>query len=279
MIDWSTLGDLLALPSVQRSAVALLVGGLFLPIIGVLIIGMDILTVRFAVMHIALLGIAIGLWVGIDPLAVALVLCIVTGGSIAPLAGRPGGLSGPMGFLMTVSIAAALLILAISGVNANGAFTLLWGSILATTPADLYLLIGTAIAVLGVFLYRRRSIALLLFDREIASCSGINLAILTTAILIGISISIALSIRITGALLADSLTILPALAARNVAASFTGMIAWAIAFGVSGNLLGLLVALLLDLPPGPVLVLVAGTATFVTYLISKGTSRVHPQTH
>lgn len=266
------LGELMQLAAVQRSAAALVVAGLFLPLIGVLIVGFDILTVRFAVMHVALLGLAVGLWIGVDPTLLAFVLCTGAGAGLAPLAGRPGGLSGPMGFLMTVTIAAALLVLSISGVNANSAFTLLWGSILATRPVDLLVLVVLATGVIAWWTTRRRSIGLVLFDREVAACSGIAVGALTAIALMAVSVSIAASIRLTGALLIDSLTILPALAARNLATSLRSMARIAVAFGLAGNLVGFVLALLLDLPPGPVLVLVAGALTTITYL-KRGTSR------
>lgn len=272
--------DLLALPVIQRSGVALIVAGLFLPVIGVLIVGFDILTVRFAVMHVALLGLAIGLWIGIDPTLLALVLCAAAGVGLAPLAGRPGGLSGPMGFLMTVTIAGALLILSISGVNANSAFTLLWGSILATRPIDVVILVLLAVAVLAWYATQRRSIGLLLFDREVAACSGIAIGAVTAVALVAVSLSIAASIRLTGALLVDSLTILPALAARNLASSLSSMIRLAIGIGLVGNISGFLLALVLDQPPGPVLVLVAGAITTITTItyVKKGTTRA-PNLH
>jgi len=265
------LSEILALPAIQRSGVALVLAGVFLPIIGVLIVGFDILTVRFAVMHVALLGLAVGLWIGVDPTLLAIVLCAAAGAGIAPLAGRPGGLSGPMGFLMTVTVAAALLVLSVSGVNANSAFTLLWGSIFATRPIDLAILATLAVAVLTWFVRQRRSIGLVLFDREVAACSGIAVGTVTTVALIAISLSIAASIRLTGALLVDSLTILPALAARNLAHSLGSMIRFALVVGLAGNITGFFLALVLDQPPGPVLVLVAAAITTLTYL-RKGTS-------
>jgi zinc transport system permease protein len=267
------LGELLSLPVIQRSGAGLMVAGTFMPVVGVLIIGFDILTVRFAVMHVALLGLALGLWIGVDPTLLALLLCAVVGTAITPLAGRPGGLSGPMGLLMTITAAAALLVLSVSGVNANSAFTLLWGSILATRTADLVLLVVLAVLVLGMFVWRRRELGLVLFDREVAACSGIAVGTVTAVALLGISVSIAASIRLTGALLIDSLTILPALAARNLAHSLGSMVRIAIVIGLVGNAVGFLLALALDLPPGPVLVMVAGVITITTY-IKKG-----PQQH
>ena len=94
--------DLLALPSVQRSLIALIIGGIAMPIVGVFIIGLDVITVRFAVMHMALFGTALGMWIGIEPTLVALVACVLTAIMVAPAADKPGGLAGPMSFLMTI---------------------------------------------------------------------------------------------------------------------------------------------------------------------------------
>lgn len=263
----STISELFALPGVQRSAIGLLVAGCSLPVVGVFIIGLDVITVRFAVMHVALLGVALGMWAGVEAQAVALGLCAVMGAALAPLAGRPGGLAGPMSFLMTVAAAAALLVLSISGVNANGAFEVLWGSILATRAQDLVAIVIVAVAVLGVLLRFRRELGLLLFDRELAACSGVAVGALTGLVLVLVALSIGAAIRVTGALLVDSVTLLPALSARNVARSFSSMAVWAVLFGLVGNAIGFLLALQFDQPPGPTLVLVAGAFTLVTFAV------------
>ena len=263
--------DLLALPSVQRSLIALIIGGIAMPIVGVFIIGIDVITVRFAVMHMALFGTALGMWIGIEPTLVALVACVLTAIMVAPAADKPGGLAGPMSFLMTISAAAALLVLSISGVNANGAFEILWGSILAVRKQDLLLIIVVSVLVLALVALKRRELALLLFDRELAKCSGIAIGFLTMSILAVIALSIGSAIRVTGALLVDSITLLPALGARNLASSMGSMMKWAAGLGVVGNVIGFFIALQLDLPPGPVLVLVAGAFTLGAGFVKRGT--------
>lgn len=259
--------DLLALGSVQRAAFALLLGAIGLPIVGVIIIGLDIVPVRFAMMHIALLGIAFGLLTGVDPLLCAVVACGLSGAGLAPLARSSTGLSGAMGLLMSLAIAAALLVLSISGVNAASAFELLWGSILATRTGDVVLLAVLAVVVPGLFFLRRKQLALLLHDRELAACSGVRVERLTMVLLVLVAIAVAGAIRLTGALLVDALTLLPALAARRMARSLTGMAAWAVGIGVVVNLAGFTLALLLDQPPGPVLVLLAGVIALAAHLI------------
>lgn len=263
--------DLLALPSVQRSLIALIIGGIAMPIVGVFIIGLDVITVRFTVMHMALFGTALGMWIGIEPTLVALVACVLTAIMVAPAADKPGGLAGPMSFLMTISAAAALLVLSISGVNANGAFEILWGSILAVRKQDLLLIIVVSVLVLALVALKRRELALLLFDRELAKCSGIAIGFLTMSILAVIALSIGSAIRVTGALLVDSITLLPALGARNLASSMGSMMKWAAGLGVVGNVIGFFIALQLDLPPGPVLVLVAGAFTLGAGFVKRGT--------
>jgi zinc transport system permease protein len=262
--------DLLALPALQRSAVGLLIAGVALPVVGVFIIGLNIIAVRFAVMHVALLGIAVGLLVGVDPLLAGLAACGLAGAGMAPLARRPTGLPAAMGLLMTFAIAGALLVLSVSGVNATGAFELLWGSILATREVDLVVLAVVAVTVQVLFWRYRRQLALLLFDRELALCSGVPAGPLMLALLVVVAVAIGASIRLTGALLVDALTILPAIGALNLARSLRSMAIWAMVLGLIGNVTGLVAALLLDQPLGPVLVLTGGALTLLTYLLPEG---------
>jgi zinc transport system permease protein len=269
MTTWTEFSALLDLPAVQWAGLALVLGAIGLPIVGVIIIGLDIMPVRFAMMHVALLGIAVGLLTGIDPLLCALVACGLSGAALTPLARTPSGLSGAMGLLMSLAIAAALLVLSISGVNAAGAFELLWGSILATKPTDVIVLGVLAVVIPGLFLLRRKQMALLLHDRELAACSGVRIDQLTMILLVLVAVAVAGAIRLTGALLVDALTLLPALAARRLAHSLRAMVMWAVGIGVTVNLAGFALALMFDLPPGPVLVLVAGIVAVVAHILPR----------
>ncbi|MFF8835714.1 metal ABC transporter permease [Streptomyces sp. NPDC015130] len=261
------LGAVLQLVPVQRAGLALLLAAVALPVVGVIIVGLDIMPVRFAMMHVALLGIAVGLLTGLDPMLCALVACALSGAGVAPLARTPDGLSGAMGLLMSLAVAAALLVLAVSGVNASGAFALLWGSILSVGTADLVVLGALAVVVPALFWWKRRDVSLLLYDRELAECSGVPVRLLTTALLVLVAVAVAGAIKLTGALLVDALTLLPALAARRLGRSLWSITLWAVGIGVAVNLTGFLLALGLDWPPGPVLVLTAGAVVLAAHLV------------
>ncbi|MEV1011964.1 metal ABC transporter permease [Streptomyces sp. NPDC049881] len=270
------MAELLGMEPVGRALLALLAATVALPVVGVVIVGLDIMPVRFAMMHVALLGIAVGLLTGLDPGLCALVACALSGAGIAPLAGTPGGLSGAMGLLMSLAIAAALLVLSVSDVNASGAFALLWGSVLSVDDSDLAVLAALAVVVPALFAWRRRDLALLLHDRELAVCAGVPVRRLTLALLVLVALSVAGSLTLTGALLVDSLTLLPALAARRLGRSLLSIALWAVAVGAVANATGFLLALAFDLPPGPVLVLTAGGAVLLVHLI---TARRHSAWH
>nr|WP_206326548.1 metal ABC transporter permease [Streptomyces sp. N502] len=261
------VGQLLQLAPVQRAGLALLLAAAGLPVIGVVIVGLDIMPVRFAMMHVALLGIAVGLLTGLDPMLCALLACALAGAGVAPLARTPDGLSGAMGLLMSLAIAAALLVLAVSGVNAAGAFALLWGSILSVGTADLWVIGALAVVVPALFWWKRRDLALLLYDRELALSSGVRVERLTLVLLVLVAVAVAGAIKLTGALLVDALTLLPALAARRLGTSLKSITAWAVGIGIAVNLTGFLVALRFDWPPGPVLVLTAGVVVLAVHLI------------
>ncbi|MFM2308078.1 MAG: hypothetical protein RLY87_198 [Chloroflexota bacterium] len=258
--------DYFALIPVQRAFFALCVSSFVFPIVGVWILGLNIVPVRFAMMHVALLGIALGMVLGVDPALMGIISCGIVGVALAPLADKPTGLAGPMGLVMTFAIAAALLVLSIAGVNANGAFELLWGSILAMRSQDVWILCGIATTVVLVAIVHRRDLALLLYDREIARSSGVRVGFLTAIVMCVVALAIGAAVRQTGALLVDAITILPALAARNLAQSQRGMIMWAMGIGVIGNLGGFCITLAINQPPGPVLVVTVSIITLLTYL-------------
>ena len=125
---------------------------------------------------------------------------------------------------------------------------------------------GIAAAVVGVAVVFRRDLTLLLYDREIARSSGVPIGMVTTIVMGVIALAIGAAVRQTGALLVDAITILPALAARNLAQSQRGMIAWAVGIGLVGNLGGFILTLVINQPPGPVLVVTVSIITLLTYL-------------
>jgi zinc transport system permease protein len=70
--------------------------------------------------------------------------------------------------------------------------------------------------------------------------------------------------RLTGALTADATTLLPALAARNLKSDLRGTLIAGALIGLASNLAGFFLALALDLPVSPAVIITGAAAVFAT---------------
>jgi zinc transport system permease protein len=80
--------------------------------------------------------------------------------------------------------------------------------------------------------------------------------------MLSVCLGIAAAMRITGALLVDALTILPALAARQTGKTFKQLILFGSVLGITMNMSGFAFAFLLDLPVSPAIIVMGALIVF-----------------
>jgi zinc transport system permease protein len=243
------MSELFKMPFFTRSLIVLFAVGITFPILGTFILNLELITARFAVMHAALLGGAIGLLLGLNISVMAMGAAVLAGIGIALISYR-GKVSagGSLGLIMTVCMGLAFIIFYKSNVQAVTAFSLFWGNILSLTSADLRLALAVAAGIL-IFLFAcYKEIHIVLYDRELAWAVGVRAKLVYTGIILSICLGIAAAMRITGALLVDAVTLLPALAARSIGRSFRALILLGIVFGLAMNISGFAISFALDLP-------------------------------
>lgn len=253
--------ELLMIPTFCRAIIVLFACGMAFPLLGLYVLSLDLIPVRFGVMHLSLLGATIGIIVGIDPMFSAMLFSVAAGFVVAGLSTRKsGGTSGgAMALLMTASLGIVFILFYKTDIQAIEAFSLFWGNILALDREEVLLVIlFSAFIVVSTF-YFYRPIAAVLFDRETAFAFGVPSTALYTGILVMVCAGIGLGIRITGALMVDAVTLLPALAAMSLKKNFKSTMVLASIFGISINLAGFILATVFDLPTSPA-ISVVGTA-------------------
>jgi zinc transport system permease protein len=262
--------SLFSLPFFFRAFIALAATGAAFPVLGTFILNLEMIPARFAVMHAAFLGAATGMLLHVDPTVAAMGAGVLAGIAIALLSSR-GRVSagGSLGLIMTVSMGLAYIILHKGNVRALEAFNLFWGSILALTTEDTLLSAGIAGAILLFLAAAYKEIQIVLYDRELAWAVGVPAKLVYTGIVLAVCLGIAVALRVTGALLIDALTILPALAARQMGKNFKGLILWGMVFGLIMNMSGFGLAFLFDLPVGPAIILVGAGIVFAFKGIKK----------
>jgi len=131
--------ELLRIPAFGRAFVALFSCGIAFPILGIYILSLDLIPVRFGVMHLSLLGATIGLIIGIDPIFLS--VFILDRSRICrfslELAKNWGQLGRGYGsFFMTASLGIVFILFYKANVHAIEAFNLFWGNVLALDSTE-----------------------------------------------------------------------------------------------------------------------------------------------
>ena len=119
-------------PFMQHALIAILFAGIAFPMIGVFVISLNLIPLRFAMMHVALLGGAIGLFLKIDPMFLALLFCTLSSMALGPVSERMRlGVGTISGYFMTLTLALAFILIYKADIHVLQAFSILWGNILS----------------------------------------------------------------------------------------------------------------------------------------------------
>ena len=131
----------------------------------------------------------------------------------------------------------------------------LFGDILASTTADVWMVGGLAVFTVGFLAFNLRPLTLSVVQENLAKMEGYNTRLLNYAFVVIIALVISLLLRQLGALLISGLIVVPAAAARVVAGSFRQMLIFSAGIGLIGAGLGVFSSYHLDTPTGPTIVL------------------------
>src|SRR6056297_2206793 len=122
--------ELLSLKPILKGFIVLTLAGLTFPVAGVYLFRLNLLPLRFMLMHGAILGGAMALALHINPfwttIAVNLLLVIIMAKSSRTLKTDTGQMST---FFMVISISLAFIIIYKFNVPARDTLTLLWGNL------------------------------------------------------------------------------------------------------------------------------------------------------
>ena len=262
--------EMLSLPPILKGLIVLAIAGLTFPITGVYLFRLNLLPLRFMLMHGAILGGAVALALQIDPfwttIAVNLLLVLFMAKASRSMKADAGQIST---FFMVISISLAFIFIYKFNVPAKDTLTLLWGNLFTLSWFEVFGIGFFALVLAGFQFFFRRQLRALFFDREIAFTSGINESLLYYMVIFLTAITVALAMKLIGALLLDAILLLPPIIASFQAKSLKGMILgsaiWGLAFATGGFLLSVAI----DIPASSSIAALASLAFIVIYLTRK----------
>lgn len=246
-----SLLDFLKVPLFQRAFLGCLLSGAGLSLLGLVVLNLNLTTIRFALMHIALLGAAAAMVLGSSPLTGAMLGIIVASLLLGPAGDYIKVDTGITGVIfMTGSLGLAFILFYKAGVPAMDAFALFTGNVLALTNADIWTIIALTLVIFTVFILFYREIQMLLYNPDLAESLGVPVKLLRNGLLLLTGLALGISIRIVGALLVDAAVLLPAIAAMTTSRSLKGTLIMSGIFGVLSQVGGLAASMIFDLPSG-----------------------------
>ncbi len=131
---------------------------------------------------------------------------------------------------------------------------ILFGSILAIGRDGLILAYVLGAAVLACVFFWRHALLFYAFDESSAEAFGVNTRLLRYALIVLLAVTVVISIRLAGLILATALLILPGATALRLSARLGPVVALSLLTGLLGVGGGLLASLQFNLPPGACMV-------------------------
>jgi ABC-type Mn2+/Zn2+ transport system permease subunit len=187
----------------------------------------------------AVVAVLLGLSVQLGALAASVV---ILGVLIVIGRARPALLQAATGVLLTAGFAGGVLLQAINPEVPLRLDAYLFGSVLASTPADIEVLTGALLCAVIVLIVFGRRIEFYLFDHVGYQVSGMR-PWFAELILLSLTVAtVVATMPALGALLTISLIAAPAAAAKELTKTLRGMVIVAPILGVAAGVIGLLLS-------------------------------------
>jgi zinc transport system permease protein len=262
--------ELLTLSPIIKGLILLIVAGISFPVTGVYLLRLNLLPLRFMLMHGAILGGAVALSLSWSPfittIVVNLLLVLLMTNASRSLKRDAGYIST---FFMVISIALAFILVYKFNVQAKDTLSLLWGSLYTSTWGEVMAVVVFSFLLIAFQLIYYRKLQAFFFDREIAYTSGVNERFLYYTIVLLTAMTVAMAMKIIGALLLDALLLLPALIATFHAKSLRGVLVWSFLWGGIFAIGGFFIALLFDIPASSAIAALASVVFVVIFIIKR----------
>jgi zinc transport system permease protein len=253
------MSEMLAIDFMQRALLAAFLVGLAAPLVGVFLVQRRLALIGDGMGHVALAGVAIGVWSGQSPVWTALIGAVIAA-VVVELIRSSASANGDVALAIIFygGIAASVVIIAKSPRGTPASLTAyLFGAITTVTPGDLWVFGVLTVVILAVVAVLRWRLFAVASDEEYARSAGLPVLALNLALAILTAVTVVVSMRIVGLLLISALMIVPNAAAQLIGRSFRSSLAWAVAIGLGCAVGGVVVSYAADTPSGGTIVLLA----------------------
>ncbi len=262
--------EMLSYDFMQRAFLAGIIIAILASISGTFVVLRRYSMITETLAHSALVGVAVGLVAGYNPLWMAVVLALVAAWLIEYLRSYFALYSDAvLSILLSGSLATAVVIVSLGGAFNNSLFSYLFGSILSVSTEDIYTIVIFGTISLALLLMFSKELFFIAYDEEVAQTSGVKVKILNFLLVSVVAIIIALSIRVVGSLLIGALMVIPTVAALQYRVGFLPTVLISLSFAVVSVIFGMSLSFYFSLPSGATIVLCVIMIFIASLVITK----------
>ena len=243
----------------QRALIAAALVGLLAPLIGVFLVQRRLALLGDGMGHVALTGVGLAFLLGTAPIPTAMVTAALgafliefiryrsrTAGDVALALLFYGGIAGGVLFASLAPGKAS------SSLNAY-----LFGSLSTVASGDIVALLSLCLVVVILMAIFGREMFAMSLDADLAAVQGIRVRMMSTLLAVLAAVVVVVGMRVVGLLLVSAIMIVPVAAAQQVTRSFRATAAVAVLLGLIASVSGLVTSFVVEVPPGPTIVLEA----------------------
>lgn len=217
--------------------------------------------------HSALLGVAFGIFLNIDPYIAVILMTIVIALALIWLEKHANqSLDTLLGIISHTTLSLGVITIALLNNVRVDLMSYLFGDLLAISYLDMGLIAIGVIFIGSILLFFWRDFLMVTINPELAQIEGLKVEKIRLILMLLTALTIALSMKFVGALIITSLLIIPSATARRFAQTPETMVLYAILFSLLAVSGGLLFSALKDSPAGPSVVVCAGILFLLSLL-------------
>lgn len=224
-------------------------------IIGSYVVSKRMVFIGGGITHSSFGGIGLGYFLGFNPVFGAMIFAVASGLGIEFFT-KKGNLRNDsvIAMLWSFGMALGIIFIYLTPGYAPNLMTYLFGNILTVGDSDLFYLLILSIIIITFFILFYRRILFIAFDESYATSQKAHVNFINYSLMILISLTIVLNIKLVGIILLLSLLTIPQNTAGLFTKNFKTMIYLSILFGIIGSFSGLIISYYLSIPSGATII-------------------------
>ncbi|KRN51726.1 ABC-type Mn2+ Zn2+ transport system, permease component [Pediococcus damnosus] len=208
-------------------------------IIGVYVIGRNMSFLSHMLSEIGFSGASFGIFMNWPPLNGMLIFTIISSVLIGQMSSKSSRRESSISAISSLFLGSGILFLSLANKNASDATSILFGSMIGISSAEVKQIMWLSLVALVVIFLVYRDLKFDSFDHVGAAVKGVNTQAISVVFLVILALSVSVAAQIVGSLLIFVLLTLPASSAKYFTRTVSGMMVFAIGAALLGVWLGL----------------------------------------